>query len=260
MDCRICGEVTREVFSHVVLNKYHSAYLYCDTCGFLQTQEPYWLDEAYSDAIADADTGLVQRNIALSRSIAPILYLLSGSQGRYLDLAGGYGMLTRMMRDIGFDFYWSDKYCANLLARGFAAQQRARFDVVTAFEVFEHLVDPVAFVSDGLNHSGARTMIFSTQLFAGEPPAPDSWWYYAFATGQHISFYQRRTLDVLAEKNGLRCYSNGSIHIFTDKTPNRWLKVIFNHSALLRLMSLVVRRRLVSKTMTDHQDMLVRKI
>lgn len=260
MGCRICSGVMREVFSHVVLNKYQSAYFYCDTCGFLQTQEPYWLDEAYSDAIADADTGLVQRNIALSRSIAPILYLLNGGQGRYLDLAGGYGMLTRMMRDIGFDFYWSDKYCTNLLARGFEAQQSTCFDVVTAFEVFEHLVDPVAFVSDGLNHSGARTMVFSTQLFAGEPPAPDSWWYYAFATGQHISFYQRRTLDVLAEKIGLRCYSNGSIHIFTDKTPDRWLKLILNHSALLRLMSLVVRRRLVSKTMTDHQDMLVRKI
>ncbi len=37
----------------------------------------------------------------------------------FLDYAGGYGVFTRLMRDIGFDFYWHDPYTQNLFANGF---------------------------------------------------------------------------------------------------------------------------------------------
>jgi hypothetical protein len=242
----------RQVFTQVILSRYECAYFCCESCGFLQTEEPHWLDEAYSSAIVDADTGLVQRNLYLSNTLAVILFFMFGRQKKYLDAAGGYGLLTRLMRDYGFDFFWSDKYCKNLLARGFEGMGGEAFSAVTAFEVMEHLHDPLGFIKETLSHSKSRTLIFSTELFSGEPPAPGSWWYYTFETGQHISFYQKKTLQVIGDKLGLNFYSSGGIHIFTDKKINRLVLRVLTYSRVSRLLLLIPKKLMVSKTMADH--------
>jgi hypothetical protein len=56
-------------FTAKVLRKHLARYEVCDACGFLRAHEPYWLDEAYSSAIAAADTGLVARNYSLQQSL-----------------------------------------------------------------------------------------------------------------------------------------------------------------------------------------------
>jgi len=58
-----------------------------------------------------------------------------------LDYGGGHGVFVRIMRDFGFDFRWSDCYATNIYARGFEGDVHLRHELVTAFEVFEHLVD-----------------------------------------------------------------------------------------------------------------------
>jgi len=64
-----------------------------------------------------------------------------------LDAAGGYGMLTRLMRDLGFDFYLRDKYCANLMDPGFECREAlGNCLAVTAMELLERLTDPMEFV------------------------------------------------------------------------------------------------------------------
>ena len=63
MNCKICTQPVSFEFNVKLLNKYQVDFFYCKSCGFLQTEKPYWLDEAYSEAIAIADTGLVARNI-----------------------------------------------------------------------------------------------------------------------------------------------------------------------------------------------------
>lgn len=216
--CPLCQSARQKVFAALLLKKHTVDYFYCDNCGFLQTQEPFWLDEAYSDAIALADTGLIARNQGIARKLSALLYFCFDRQGRYVDSAGGYGMLTRLMRDIGFDFYWHDEYCANLFARGFeAGNGKQSCSAVTAFEVLEHVPAPLDFISDLFRTYDTSTVIFSTELFDGDPPAPQDWWYYTPDTGQHISFYQLRTLEWLARKLSLRLYSSRGIHILTDR-------------------------------------------
>lgn len=249
-------------FQAKVLEKYIAQYQVCGSCGFLQAQEPHWLEEAYSSAIVDADTGLVMRNISIACKLSGVLYWSLGNSGRgkHLDIAGGYGMLTRLMRDLGFDFYWIDKYCDNLLARGFEYKRElGECSVVTAMEVLEHLIDPVSFIKETMATSGAHTFVFSTELYEGPPPKPEAWWYYAFPTGQHIGFFQKRTLEILGKQLGLKFFSANGLHIFSKLELNENLLRIVTGRWASRFAPWWVRRRLGSKTMTDHLSILGRK-
>ncbi|HSW64340.1 MAG TPA: class I SAM-dependent methyltransferase [Dissulfurispiraceae bacterium] len=262
MACPICSSAMEPCFITQVLGKYPAQYEACNACGFLRAHDPHWLDEAYSSAIAAADTGLVMRNIAIACKLAGTLYWVLGERGkgRYLDAAGGYGMLTRLMRDLGFDFYWADKYCDNQLARGFEyGSVIGSCRAVTAMEVMEHLTDPAAFIKETLAFSGAQTLVFTTELYEGVPPQPGTWWYYAFATGQHVGFFQRRTLEKLAAQLGLRFASANGIHVLSRTAINERLLGVVTGRWASRIAPWWIRRRLGSKTMMDHELML-RKI
>lgn len=259
MTCPICSGSMRNVFTAQVLAKYQATYEVCGGCGFLRAHDPIWLDEAYSTAIAAADTGLVMRNIALAGKVASVLYWGLGERGGgcYLDAAGGYGMLTRLMRDFGFDYYWNDEYCKNLMVPGFEYKESCgSCQAVTAIEVLEHLVDPVAFIKETLASTGASTFVFTTELYEGPPPSPGDWWYYAFPTGQHIGFYQRRTLMALGARLGLGLSSANGLHILSKYPVNERLLRVLTNRWVSRLGPWWIRRQLGSKTMSDHEMML----
>ena len=106
--CPVCNSTRKPAFKARILGKYDVGYHWCECCGLLQTEPPYWLEEAYRDAIVSIDTDIVARNLWCARRVACLLYFQFGSKERYLDVAGGYGLLTRILRDFGFDYYWSD--------------------------------------------------------------------------------------------------------------------------------------------------------
>ena len=116
MLCKLCQHPSEKRFEALILNKYPTSHYACTSCGFLQTDEPVWLDEAYQEAINACDTGIIDRNNQLREMASVIIYYFFGSGGRFLDYAGGYGIFTRLMRDVGFDYYWCDKYSENIFA------------------------------------------------------------------------------------------------------------------------------------------------
>ena len=95
MECSICSNPMKACFTATVVRKYRARYEVCDKCGFLAVQEPCWLKEVYSRPIASTDTGLVMRNISLASKVAGVLYWImrERGKGRYLDIAGGCGLL-----------------------------------------------------------------------------------------------------------------------------------------------------------------------
>lgn len=251
ISCLLCHKTTKKVFDNIILNKYSVGYYQCKNCGFLFTEKPYWLDEAYSSAISNMDTGLVQRNLEFSKKIAVLFFLLYRGKGKFLDLAGGTGLFVRIMRDIGFDYFWQDPYCDNVHAVNFERSPNDKFLAITALEVLEHLDDPVTFLNENIVNTNTETFVFSTELFQGPAPSPSDWWYYTSRTGQHISFYQEKSLRILAAKMEMNFYSHGGIHIFTKKKINKLLLKICL-SRLSSILCIILKRYLKSRTVSDY--------
>jgi hypothetical protein len=94
--CKICSAKMAGAFRARVLGRHDVRYLYCPSCQHLRTEEPYWLEQAYTEAITRADTGLVVRNLDIARLLGGILYTYFRRDGQFLDTAGGTGLLTRI--------------------------------------------------------------------------------------------------------------------------------------------------------------------
>lgn len=246
-ECRICQNNTEKIFTGLLLNT-PVVYFECLNCGYIQTETPSWLDRAYAETINDSDTGIIERNQANARIVLATLLALGKIEGKLVDCAGGYGILVRLLRDYGVDALWSDRYCNNLVARGFEHTTETA-DIVTSFESFEHFINPAEELDRMLKI--APTVLFSTIIIANPAPEQDDWWYYGKEHGQHIGFYRIRTLKKLAQDRGKFLLSDGvSYHLITDNPINQavWRTMIRAN----KLMPLLLRRRLTSKTVSDH--------
>src|SRR6476469_1931605 len=250
--CKVCDSVLHPFGSARVLGRHDIRYYRCDVCGFVQTEHPYWLDEAYDTALIAADVGVAQRNIELAAVTQVVIQQFFRADGRFLDYGGGYGLFVRLMRDRGFDFRWHDRYAPNLLSRGFdAAADADGFELVTAFEVLEHLVDPVQEVSEMFRRG--NSLLCTTRILPPTNPKPDEWWYYALSGGQHVSLFTLDALGQLAARFGRRLVSDGvSTHLITTHHVSEWLfRLLVRRPAIGLLNRLRRRQSLVS---SDFQE------
>ena len=220
MKCRLCsGEST--IFGHsTMLHRINVTYYHCSFCGYTQTEDPFWLEEAYSSALSSLDVGAVNRNKRFELITQAIIQTFLKSDGTFVDYGGGYGLFVRLMRDRGFDFYWTDKFAENLFAKGFEHKANITMsEACTAFEVFEHLVHPLEEIDNILSIS--RNVIFSTMLMPTHLPKPGAWWYYVPETGQHVGFFSKKSLEWVANKYGLYLASDGiGYHMLSEKPVN----------------------------------------
>ncbi len=160
------------------------------------------------------------------------------------------------MRDYGFDFFWQDKYCDNLLAEGFEyTKDNGQAKAVTAFEVLEHIERPVEFIKNAIAEFDVDTLIFSTVLYQGSPPNPSDWWYYGFASGQHIGFFQRKTLQFIGQRLNLKLSSANNIHVLSRTTVSETLLKLISAPIFSLLFVKAIQVHLGSKTAGDQAFM-----
>lgn len=250
MNCSICNSPTNPVFKATILFKYHIAYFSCSHCGFIQTEEPYWLPEAYDHTLNDEDTSVMQRNLQFSEIVPSVIFTLFKRNGKFLDFGGGHGVFTRLMRDRGFDFYWNDPHGRNLFARVFEyVPNRDQIELITSIECFEHFARPRKELETLLGISS--NIFFVTQLLPTPIPGPEAWDYYGLTHGQHIAFFSKQTLHYLADQYALQLHTNGTnIHLFTKRKFSR-----FRFSRALHpgpLLKMRIRMVMKSKYQADY--------
>lgn len=255
MKCPICGSKREWTHEALLLQRHRVSYWACQECEFWGTEEATWLDEAYSDAIGAADTGLVVRNLNLAKRMPVLLSRMTlGRESAFVDWAGGYGLFVRLMRDRGLNFYWQDDYASNILAGPHVFEKaETSVSVVTAIEVFEHVQEPIEFIRRILSETSCETIVFTTQLH--DSSYDPSWWYLAPEGGQHISFYSRRTLTKIAEVTGMNVHSCAGIHMLTSRKISQ-LEYAFLVKVTPRIPLLT--SRLGSLTQADHEAAVAR--
>jgi hypothetical protein len=258
LKCKICGSLSHNFGRSRVLNKYNVDYYQCSQCGFVFTEEPYWLEEAYDSAINESDIGLISRNLSLSKLTKAMILFLFNQQSKFLDYGGGYGVFVRLMRDMGFDFYRYDQYCENLFAKSFDVDiqnNSERFEILTAYELFEHLVNPLDEIDKMLKLS--NSIIFSTELLPLDNPRPNEWWYYGLDHGQHTSIYTFSSLKYIADKFDINVYTNGrSIHLLTRNKINPLLFKLLSRGKVSGLINVLCKREGLRQQ--DYQDVIAR--
>jgi hypothetical protein len=250
--CHVCGCSVAAFAQARILHKHDIRYFRCTRCGFIQTEQPYWLPEAYASPIASEDIGTANRASMFSRITATVILAFFDCNARFVDYGGGYGLFTRTMRDRGLDFYHFEKYCRNLFAQGFEAEpaRGTTYELLTAWEVFEHLVDPVRSLEDMLLFS--RSVLFYTLLIPPDTPPPGRWWYYALDTGQHVSFHTRESLSRLASRFSLALHTDGiGLHLLTDRRISRRLFNLVLHPRAGPVFHRLLRRRLKKQSLLE---------
>lgn len=226
--CDLCGSECASRGSYTILGKYEAQVAQCRVCGYTFAVEPHWLDDAYSSPMTDVDIGPLYRCIEQARVTKILIELFHDRHGRCLDFGGGYGLFVRRMRDLGYHFFWHDTHSSNLFAKGFEAEftGSVRYEMITAFEVLEHLVSPHASLKRIL--SSCESFLFSTVLLPEPFPAFNQWWYFGPEQGQHVSFYTLNSLSKLAGSVGKRLVTDGvELHMITSKKINdRFFRIV----------------------------------
>jgi hypothetical protein len=138
---------------------------------------------------------------------------------RHLDYGSGSGELVRLLNGSG----WTSENYEPMQNHSFPY---GSFELITVFEVFEHVSDPHKLFRDlDTLASKESVIIFSTAVSDQTEsfPLDLSWWYLAPRNG-HISLYSRRSLRFLASGYDFRLkeISSGS-HTLIRGNP-KWIK------------------------------------
>jgi hypothetical protein len=226
--CRLCGGSLTEKFSSVILNKYQITYYLCGNCNSLQTEYPYWLDEAYSEKNYNTDTGALQRNINNFASCYALSKLLSVN--KFVDFGGKDGLLCRFLRDHLIDCYVYDKYSTPTYSLDFEASPNFKnVDLVMAFEVFEHFSNPKVDLDEIFSFQSNFVLVTTT--FYSDQNA--DWWYLAKETGQHVFFYSTQAINLVAKRYGYGVTMVGGMILFyKTNIPDIHNKIVSCQTAL----------------------------
>lgn len=233
--CRLCEGHLIVQFSGIVLHKYEVQYLKCDRCGSLQTEAPYWLDDAYALNLSILDAGSVQRNLQNLAAAYVVSKLFRVRDA--LDFGGGDGLLCRLLRDYGLNCYVKDKYAAPTYGQGFSEPDFAAPNLILAFEVLEHFAAP-AVELEHLFESRPTVLLASTGIYRRQGA---DWWYLACESGQHVFFYSEKAVQMIAERFGYSSILSGGYLLFARTAGRSVIKLFLARILLNRLVCRLLR-------------------
>lgn len=191
--CRLCNGALSYQFTRTVLKRHSIKYYLCKQCLSLQTETPYWINEAYLSNLAALDTGAAQRNIR--NFVISICVSWATKSKNIIDLGGGDGLLCRLLRDYNLNCFCIDKYAKPTYALSYDKPNFSTPDLVTGFEVIEHFQQPLIELGS-IFHLEPKFILLSTGIYKHQGA---NWWYLTPDTGQHIFFYSKKALAWIAK-------------------------------------------------------------
>lgn len=211
MECRICGGKTKRI--HFFDNR---EIVQCESCGTKQVADPPMIDELEADELKYQETKSrdYQRHPQWDLEIEAISELI-GDGREVLDVGCGDGtflsLLSENWRKSGVELNLEraeqakakgiDVTICDILDADFPQ----RFDLITMYEVIEHLYRPAEVLRK------ARSMLVSDGLLVISTPDSDSaiarlrgssWWSYHYPP--HIFFFGHSSFENVISECGFR--------------------------------------------------------
>jgi SAM-dependent methyltransferase len=200
-------------------------YHQCLVCGFCFAPEfQSWTKEEFETLIYNDDYERVDPDYTGARPLSNAQALdaqfgASKSRLRHLDYGGGAGILSGRLRELGWDSTSYDPFTSPETA----IADLGRYDLVTAFEVFEHVPDVPGLMAnldalckpDGL--LVFSTMLSDKQIVQGRRL---TWWYAAPRNG-HISLFSADSLSRCMASHGMKLGSfSPNLHAAWRRVPD----------------------------------------
>ena len=207
-------------------------YTLCGNCGFCFTPEiAAWKLEKFEEKIYNEEYILVDPDYIEIRPKVNAANLISmfGDHARsikHLDYGGGSGLLASLLKKSNWQSVSYDPF----VDRNVSIDQLGKFDLITAFEVFEHVPDVQRLMSNLRSLLAPNgVVLFSTLLSDGNIQVNQriSWWYASPRNG-HISLFSRESLAILAKnyRFNFGSFTEG-FHVFYTAVPH-WADHILN--------------------------------
>lgn len=199
-------------------------YYLCDDCGFCFAPDIAKWDKAefesriYNDGYAAVDPDYL--HVRPKHNAEMLDASLAGAEIRHIDYGGGSGLLSETLRSKGWNsvsydpFVNTDQQVTDL----------GQFDLITAFEVFEHVPDVDALFADLKKLTKPDALIiFSTLLSDGEIARgrPLQWWYASPRNG-HISLFSKDSLHCYVQRHGFKLFSFSPVLHVAFRTIPPW--------------------------------------
>jgi hypothetical protein len=208
-------------------------YFLCNNCDFCFSPEICaWSINDFETKIYNDDYVMVDPDYVDSRPRQNAEYLINMFSNqkaaiRHLDYGGGEGMLSRLLREQGFDSTSFDPFVDKQITN----EELGKFNLITAFEVFEHVPSVnelkkqlVSLLTDD------GIILFSTLLSDGHIKRHErlTWWYASPRNG-HISLYSKKSLSIIAQQEQFvfGSFSEG-FHVFCHRVVPTWASHIIN--------------------------------
>ncbi|MBX9902602.1 MAG: class I SAM-dependent methyltransferase [Burkholderiaceae bacterium] len=197
-------------------------YFLCASCWFCFAPEiAAWNVKQFEEHIYDEAYELIDPDYRSIRPLAnaDMLHKTFGSAKiRHLDYGGGSGLLSGALKARSWDSYSYDPFTnpdLNVVELG-------KFDLITAFEVFEHVPNVDALFADLQKLVKPDAIIlFSTLLSDGEisQEKPLTWWYASPRNG-HISLFSQASLKQCLRQQGFNFASfSAGLHVAYRQIP-----------------------------------------
>lgn len=205
----------------LALSGYPVYYRRCAVCQFAFTNafdgwtHADFQEQIYNDGYIEVDPDFVELRPTGNAKVLAETFKESRGTIEILDYGGGSGLTAELLRKAGFSAETYDPFSE------FDAMPERRFDLISCFEVMEHVPSPretAATMVSLLKDGGA--ILFSTLVQPAEFDRIGLSWWYAGPRNGHVSLYSAQSLGRLFAPHGMRVSSfSEGVHIAYREVP-----------------------------------------